>query len=60
MIVTSGEPSLVPEVLHGPLMTRAFDMVATGNSTVSEVLRKVVADITPRKPYSQHNIESGR
>ena len=38
-----GEPSLVPEVQHGPVLTRAFDMVATGNDTATAVLRKMTA-----------------
>jgi hypothetical protein len=36
-----GEPSLVPEVERGPLMTCAFETVATGNYTVTEALRKM-------------------
>jgi DNA invertase Pin-like site-specific DNA recombinase len=36
-----GGPSLVPDVESGPLMTRAFEMVATGNYAVTDVLRKM-------------------
>jgi len=38
-----GAPSLLPDVESGPLMTSGFEMVATGNYTSTEVLRKLTA-----------------
>jgi hypothetical protein len=41
--VKNGETSLVPDVERGPLITRAFEMVASGNDSASGVLRRVTA-----------------